>query len=496
MIKRNSIIESRLNIFLKHLDSSFFVKIFLMVLVIACNQVKVQNNEQPNILFIAIDDLNDWTGFLKGHPQAITPNMDQLASAGLNFTNAHCSAPGCSPSRNAILFGKEPFNSGLYAFYDKEIHTQLTEKYTSLPRLLKENGYETFGAGKIHHSSVVNENAWTDYLRGIEEKKVFAPNEGYVMEENSSKMSFRPTINPYEEHVDYQIASYGLDILQKKHEKPFFLAVGLIKPHLPFDAPKAFFDALPEQILPPLLFDQDLSDIPKEGQGDGFRRVANVARIEKDDAWNEVRRAYLASISWTDFNVGRVLDALENSPYAKNTVIVLWSDHGFHLGEKMTFKKFTLWEEATKVPFIIRDLRQSNTKGREISDPVSLINIYRTIADLAGIEAPEYVDGFSLLPLIKDPEVILETPALTTWGRGNYAVRSKDWRYIRYFDGTEELYNHKDDANEWYNVSDKASSVSKKKEMMSFIPENEEPLIKEYTLEWSVQGADRKRVKE
>lgn len=464
--------------------------LLLAALTICPANLLSQDKKQPNIVFIAIDDMNDWTGFLGGHPQASTPNMDKLANSGVNFTNAQCSAPGCSPSRNALLYGIEPFNSGLYPFYDgEETHVELRKKYTSLPQLLKQNGYNTYGAGKIHHGTRGNPAEWTDFLENDNDKKVFAPNEGIIFG-NNSKNSFRPTINPYEEHHDHKVASYGLEVLEQKHDKPFFLAVGIVKPHLPFDAPKPFFDALPRKILAPELYTDDLADIPKEGNG--FRRAAEYNNITKNNAWDDVRRAYLACISWADYNIGRVIDALEKSPYADNTVIVLWSDHGYHLGEKMTFKKFTLWEEATRVPFIIKDLRKKDAKGYNIDEPVSLINVYKTIADFTGIQTPDYVDGISLVPQITNSNAALKSPAITSWGRGNYAIRTKEWRYIRYFDGTEELYNHNTDKNEWYNVADKPENESKKAELRALLPKKGVPMVKENVSIWSIYGADKK----
>jgi len=333
----------------------------LLLLFVVLSLSGTQAQDKPNILFIAIDDMNDWTGFLGGHPQALTPNLDKLAEKGVNFTNAHCSAPGCSPSRNALLYGVEPFNSGLYPFYEHAIHEQLMEKYTSLPRFFKENGYQTFGAGKIHHISKDDKHEWSDYFVLKSSQKIFQEGVGYQVG-NSWEMSFRPTINSDEEHVDYQVASYGVEVLKQKHDLPFFLAVGIVKPHLPFDCPVRFFDALSEHIEPPAILEEDLIDIPAEGNS--FRRAGDDRLFRRDSAWEDVRRAYLACISWADFNIGRVLDELAKSPYAENTIVVIWSDHGFHLGEKMSFKKFTLLEEATRVPFIIYDGRKkSGMKG-------------------------------------------------------------------------------------------------------------------------------------
>jgi arylsulfatase A-like enzyme len=431
---------------------------------------------KPNILFIAIDDMNDWTGFLGGHPQAITPNMDKLAKKGVNFTNAHCAAPGCSPSRNSLLYGVEPFHSGLYAFYDQGgFSEEFMKPYTSLPELLQANGYDTYGSGKIHHRKDPTPREWTEYAKEKNKgKAIFDETEGY----GKGKMSFRPTLHPLEDHVDYMNTTFGVDILARKHDKPFFLAVGLIKPHLPFNAPKQFFDLYPKQIEPPRINPKDHDDIPAVGNAWAKRRDDN--QFKKDNAWNEVRRAYLACISWTDFNVGRLIDALEKSPYADNTVVVLWSDHGFAQGEKNHFRKFALWEETTRVPFIIWDARDKNAPvGRTVADGVSLINIYRTLTDLSGVAAPAYVDGFSLVPWLKDPGKPVAEPAICTWGRGNFTLRNKDWRYIRYYDGGEELYLHTKDPDEWTNLANNPEYAAVKKSLAAYLPKTEAPLILE-----------------
>ena len=449
-----------------------------------------KDQKKPNILFIAIDDMNDWTGFLGGHPQALTPNMDHLADAGINFTNAHCPAPGCAPSRNAIMYGVEPYQSGLYPFYDHEIHQDLHERYVSLPRLFKENGYATYGVGKVHHGSKGNPIEWTGYNQDIHGEKEFKEGAGYQVG-NSWKHSFRPTVNPLQEHADYQRASYGVEMLSRDHDRPFFLAVGFVKPHLPFDAPQRFFDALPDSIKPPAIKENDLNDIGREGRS--MCRRGDDRRFRRDNAWEDVRRAYLACISWTDYNVGRLLKALKQSPYASNTIVVLWSDHGFHLGEKHSFKKFTLWEEATRVPFIIRDMRNQNPeKGRQCDQPVSLIDIYRTLTDMTGLQTPEYVDGNSLVPQLKEPSRIIADPAVTSWGRGNIALRTENWRYIRYYDGAEELYWHDKDPYEWNNLIDDPGFKGRKLEMSRHLPESIAPLSnKDLVNRWSVYGADK-----
>lgn len=449
--------------------------------------------KKPNIVFIAIDDMNDWVGYMGGHPQAMTPNMDKLANEGVAFMNAHSVAPGCSPSRNALLYGIEPYHSGLYPFYEFDLHKQLKQKYTSLPTLLKSNGYNTYGAGKIHHGKEYGETEWTDYLDADHQPKAFAKDKGFS---TNKKNSFRPTTNPYEEMFDHQVASYGINVIKnkQKNDKPYFAAIGLVKPHLPFDCPVEFYDALPENITPPALLESDLNDIGKEGNS--MRRAGDDKRFTAKNQWGDVRKAYLSCIAWADYNVGRILDAVENSPEADNTVVILWSDHGFHLGEKKSFKKFTLWEEANRVPFIIHDRREKETEqGRKVTQAVTLINVYRTLAEMAGIKAPDYVDGNSLVPQLLNQSSPVLAPAIASWGRGNYAVRTENWRFIQYFDGDQELYNHQNDNNEWHNLAKLPEYKAKVEELSALLPKNEAPTVEEYISQWSIFGADKARLK-
>jgi arylsulfatase A-like enzyme len=443
-------------------------------------------NKQPNILFIAIDDMNDWTGFLGGHPQAQTPNMDKLAKRGVNFSNAHCSAPGCSPSRNALLYGAEPFNSGLYAFYDQGgFSDKILDGYVSLPELFKSNGYNTYGSGKIHHRREPTEVEWTEFYEKEKTNPLkFDDVEGYI-QGKKGKMRFSPTLNPLEDHTDYKNTSFGVDVLSREHDKPFFLAVGIVRPHLPFTCPKQFFDLYPKEVKPPRIKADDWSDIPAVGKA--MAKVGDDNRFKKDKAWNKVRRAYLACISWADHNVGRLIDALEASSYADNTVVVLWSDHGYGMGEKKHFRKFALWEETTRVPFIIWDAREKKAiAGREVKDGVSLINIYRTLAEMSGLDVPERVDGFSLVPQLNDPAKPVEGQAICSWGRGNYTVRTRDWRYTRYYNGGEELYDHTKDPDEWTNLAANPEYADVKKRLLEKLPQQEVPIVMDGLEGWSI----------
>jgi arylsulfatase A-like enzyme len=448
--------------------------------------------EKPNFIFIAVDDLNDWVGFLGGHPQARTPHLDALASQATVFENAQTVSPGCSPSRNAILYGIEPYNSGLYAFYGHAIHLSLQSRYISLPRLLKENGYKTFGAGKIHHGPEYSELEWSDYFSATKKPKVFAASKGFAIA-SDWKFGFRPVTNPLTDLRDHQVTSYGVKIIESNYDEPYFLAVGFTKPHLPLECPRRFYEPLSGSIAPPNILESDLDDIGPEANS--MRRAKDDRRFREKLQWEEVRRNYLACVSWIDYNIGRLLDALSSQSATRRTIVVLWSDHGFHLGEKMTFRKFTLWEESTRVPFLVSDSRTASAAGNRVASPVTLINIYRTIAEFAGVEVPEYVDGFSLVPHMENPDLKTPSPAITTWGRGNYSVRTANWRYIQYFDGDKELYNHSVDPNEWHNLANLSEHRERVASMASKLPSVEANTIEEHIQPWSLFGADARKIK-
>ncbi|EMI41327.1 sulfatase [Rhodopirellula sp. SWK7] len=440
-------------------------------------------DDRPNILMLCIDDMNDWCGFLGGHPQAQTPHMDKLAAKGVNFTNAHCSAPGCSPSRNALLLGVEPHKSGLYPFYKlKSVDRTVTDRYTNLPRFFKENGYTTCGVTKVFHNpdNTYQENeTWDDYASYGDVKIKGAMGKGFMADEEDRKKRYLrvcPGVNPPNDFVDYRTASHAVRFLEKSHGQPFFLAVGFIRPHIEFITPEANYDRFPASISSPPILENDLDDVPPVGQS--MARQSVVESFEEHECWDEIRRGYLSCISFTDDNVGRVMDALEKSPYLKNTIVVLWSDHGFHLGEKRSYTKFSLWEESTRVPFIIWDPRGQSGNGSACSEPVGLINVYRTLCELTGLEPPEYVDGMSLVPWLEDPTKPMEKPAMTTWGRGNYTLRTKNWRYTRYFDGTEELYDHRKDPQEWTNLASNPEYAEMKRDLArKWLPKTEAPRV-------------------
>jgi arylsulfatase A-like enzyme len=260
--------------------------------------------------------------------------------------------------------------------------------------------------------------------------------------------------------------------LHKQHDKPFFLTIGLHKPHMPWDVPRKYFDMHPlDQIELPKVLENDLADLPPAGvemanpQGD-HRRMLESGR------WKEAVQAYLAAISYADAMIGRLIDALDHSKYADNTIVVLWGDHGWHLGEKEHWRKFALWEEATRAPLIWIAPGVTHPDG-VCQRTVDFMSIYPTLCDLCGIDVPQHVEGKSLRPLLADPNAEWNTPALTTFGRGNHGVRSEGWRYIRYADGGEELYDETADPYEWTNLAGKPELASRKAELARMLPKEE-----------------------
>lgn len=418
-----------------------------------------------NVLFIPIDDMNHWVGHLGVHPQTKTPNIDRLASEGVAFNKAYCAAPACNPSRIALMSGLRPSTTGCYD------NAQDWRPHVDTDKLLNTTfmraGYEVFGAGKIYHGSYGNTKQWTSF---------FARPGGKTVRHASAKdagvggIKFSPLANSDEEMVDYKNVSFGIRQLQRKHDKPFFLAVGLIKPHMPFSVPKKWFDMFPlDEILLPPHIENDLEDVPAAGVKMA-KPTGDHAKILKSGRWKEAVQAYLATIAFADAQVGRLLDALEQSEYADNTVVCLWSDHGWSLGEKEHWRKFALWEEPTRTVFIWK-VPGVTSPGSQCDQPVDHMSVYPTLCSLTGIDRPEHVEGSDISSLLKDPAADWDQPALTTFHKDNHSFRSQRWRYIRYADGSEELYDHESDPNEWNNLASSAEYTPIKMLFLDSVPE-------------------------
>lgn len=440
---------------------------------------------RPNILMIAVDDLNDWVSPLGGHPQSITPNIDQLASKGMRFTNAHTPAPLCGPSRAAIFTGLNPSTSGIYLHVDDEKIKKASSQAaasTYLTHYFQENGYNTMGAGKLLHRGA-GDNLLQDY--GGHWGFGPYPDKHFKYEAEMTSTDWGPFPASDTEMPDFKIASYAIEQLGKSHDKPFFLAIGFNRPHVPWHVPQEWFDLIDlDSVQTPPYLKDDLLDAPE------ISRIIHEMPptpetewlIEKG-YWKEVVQAYLACVAFVDAQIGRVLDGLEASPYADNTIIVLWSDHGYHLGEKNIVAKMTLYEEATRIPLIFAGpgIKPDSACNRA----VGLIDIYPTLVELAGLPANPQNEGHSLIPLLSSPAMDWDHPALTFWGRNNTAVRTDRYRYIRYEDGSEELYDHQSDPNEWRNLANDDRTRSLRKQLGKHIPANQAPLSSVSTFRWN-----------
>ena len=435
---------------------------------VAAAPVGAAEPARPNVLFIAVDDLNHWVGYLGRNPQAKTPNIDKLAARGVAFTRSYCVAPACNPSRAALLSGLRPSTTGIY--HNSDDFTQAIPPAITLPATFRKAGYFVCGAGKIYHGGRARPEEWDDYFTRRAARKPIKKGAPVL----AGNFEITPLDNDDDAMPDYHVVNYAIEQLNQKHDKPFFLAVGLVKPHLPFSVPRKYYALHPlDQIKLPPYREDDLADLPPAGVRMA-RPGGDHAAIRKTDTWKQAIQAYLAAGSFADAQIGRLLDALDKSPHRENTIIVFWGDHGWHLGEKHHWRKFALWEEATRAPLIW--VAPGVTRpGGVCERTVDFMTIYPTLCDLCGVETPKHIEGASIRKLLADPKAAWDQPALTTHGRGNHAVRTERWRYIRYADDSEELYDEGKDPYEWTNLADRPESAAVKKELSRWLPTKEKP---------------------
>ena len=415
-----------------------------------------------------------------GHVQAHTPNIDRLAQRGILFRRAYCAAPLCNPSRASLMTGVLPSNSGVYENPQDWRQSERLKDAVTLPQYFRQNGYWVAGGGKLYHSN-------QDYLsRGYDHAESWdvrfpsrskqLPDPAVSVGQNLSGVQnrykffdFGPIDVDDSATMDGRTVDWAIEQLQKTHDKPFFLAVGIYRPHIPWYVPKKYYERLDtKNIILPEINENDLDDVPAPGKVLAFRENDHK-RIVGGGKWKEGVQAYLASVTFADAMLGRLLQAFDKSPYADNTVICLWSDHGWHLGEKLHWQKWALWEEATRVPliFVAPGISQPDTACDRV---VSLIDVYPTLVDLLGLPTKKDIDGQSLVPLMRDPGQEWNRPALTTVAHNAHAIRSERWRYIRYADGSEELYDHEKDELEWNNLAGIATYAEIKKQLNLLLP--------------------------
>jgi arylsulfatase A-like enzyme len=444
---------------------------------------------QPNVLFISVDDMNDWIGCLGGYNGVQTPNIDRLAKRGVLFANAHCASPLCNPSRTALLTGLRPSTTGMYN--NDQFWRPVLPNAVTLPMHFRANGYHVAGAGKVFHHTAGNNppDQWDDFQLQVFDdpwyrradwypwnKRVPAPKGHPFNGLDNFQGEFDWGVIPAEEreYGDQKAIDFGLKTLAKSHAKPFFLAIGLWHPHIPMFAPQKYFDMYPlEKIKIPYTPAGDLDDVPKIGQQWAAARRNEHDRIVREGKWRQAIRAYLAAITFADAMIGRLLDGLENSAHANNTVIVFWSDNGWHLGEKDHWHKSTLWQRSTHVPLIIAGPGiRPNTPPRK--QAVSLLDIYPTLVDLCGLPKRPQLEGLSLKPLLDNPGST-RPPAVIDFNQGNHAIRTERWRYIRYHDGTEELYDEATDKEDWTNLAADPKYAAIKAGLAKWIPKSAAP---------------------
>jgi len=474
--------------------------------------------DRPNVLFIALDDMNDWIGCYGGHPDAKTPNMDRLARRGVVFTNAHCVSPICGPSRAAVLTGMRPETTGVY--HNRGTYVDYVPRAVTFPEHFRANGYLALAAGKVNHGlgepdpklwdengpdcGVLGTPFIGDELHTAKMKperiinrgrlKITLPANGglsAIDRPNNTWDSFdwAPLDCPETDFPDRRIADWGVEQLERKHHKPFLLALGFYKPHQPFFVPRKYFDLYDPKTtsLPPTIAG-DLYDVPPPGRELATRPWTSGTHktVVAHGAWRDAVRAYLATVSFVDSLVGRVIDALDKSPHADNTWIILWSDHGWSLGEKEHWGKHVPWRESVRMPLMVippkNALPKGFTAGVRCNARVSLLDLYPTLLDACSLPTPPALplarggavrlEGKSLLPLVANPAAEWNNAVVSTVGRATHSVSTDRWRYIRYFDGSEELYDLRDDPREWFNIANRPEHAKLKRQLARHIPED------------------------
>jgi len=434
--------------------------------------------QKPNILFIAIDDQNDWIGCLKGHPQIKTPHIDKVAARGTLFTNAHCQSPLCNPSRTSLMTGLRPTTTGIYGLAPWFRTLDRFKDRVTLPQYLEQNGYKTFSTGKIYHGGYGRK-------KNDREFNVIGPPAG-VGAKPPKKLVNTPNPHPLvdwgtfphkdEEKGDWKVASWAVDQLNQKPQEPFFLSVGFFLPHVPCYATQQWFDLYPTETLqlPPVL-DDDRNDTPRFSWYLHWKLPEPRLKFLKEaNQWHNLVRSYLACTSFVDSQIGRVMDALQKNNLAENTIVVIWSDHGWHLGEKLITGKNTLWERSTRVPLIFAG--PGITEGAVCTRPAELLDIYPTLIELCDLPPRTDLEGHSLVPQLRDAGTPRKWPAITSHNRNNTSIRTENYRYIHYADGSEEFYDMQQDPAEWKNLIEDPNYSKLIEEHRAWLPTiNEKP---------------------
>ncbi|MCW5965079.1 MAG: sulfatase [Bryobacterales bacterium] len=432
-----------------------------------------QVQRKPNVLFLSVDDMNDY-GFHETYAGVKMPYLSAFKKSALTFRHAYCTAPACVPSRASVFSGLYPHTTGAYRNGCDPWQKGMFPSIETIPELFKRNGYTTFGLGKNMHAPLPPEREkamWDNeyYSGGF---GPFIPEEHRITDQWWNAI---PWEGPDEDFPDVTNSQATIEFLNKKHEKPFFIALGVWRPHTPFTAPKRFFDLYKDTDFafpPPGYRDNDLDDVPQEGKrlaavwGERFE----VSGENNPEMWRKILTGYFATTSFADWSIGRVIEALDRSAYAENTIVVLWSDNGYHCGEKDHWEKTTLWEKSCLVPAALR-VPGSRHNGEQCDRLVSLLDLYPTLVDYCQLSPPKQkLEGLSLRPLLEDPASRWDRPALTTYEENMSSVRDEQFRYILYPDGTEELYDHRIDPHEFTNLAKDRANDGVKARLRQAVP--------------------------
>ncbi|MDH4445367.1 MAG: sulfatase [Akkermansiaceae bacterium] len=459
-----------------------------------------------NVLFIAVDDLNDWVGCFGGNPQAITPNMDRLAKQQAMVMNkAYAPSTVCCPSRSALLTGMRTASIGVYGNRQNIKSAPKAKDVVTLPQYFSQHGYHTLSTGKIFHkhpaADGMDEGQWAfnEYATppgggngGMLWEK--SPSTSGVSEKGE-EFRWGAVKAPVQKTKDYISCKWAADQLQRDFGgKPFFLALGLSKPHLPWEVPQEFFDLYPLDKLKPVeIVRDDLDDIVGKNGKQLFRPDPRFLAADSTNLHLEAQRAYLANISYVDHCLGVLFDALAKSKYAENTIIMLWGDHGWHLSEKMKYGKTDLWEETCRVPLIVRvpGVTKSDFKCEGV---VNLLDMYPTLVELCGLPANAENEGRSFAPLLKNPSMEWNVPTLTTYQYKNHSFTDGRYRYTYYggkAGGAEELYDHSVDPLEHKNLAANPESQEIIARFKKYLPTHDEPDAPSNKL----SGADKRKMR-
>ncbi len=454
----------------------------------------------PNVLFIAIDDLNDWIGCFGGNPQVKTPNLDKFnAHGGMVMFDAHAPGTVCCPSRSALLTGVHAYKTGVYGNMNNLKNAPKAKDLVTLPEYFSQHGYHTLSMGKIFHKHPAKGDEkgkkteagqwafdeWHSNFPGIgvagEKRPVNGlPNlPGEKKSYHYTAFDWGPTIENNEKKMsDYKTANWAAEQLTNRDfEKPFFMAIGISKPHLTWYVPQKYFDMYPlEDIELPKTIPNDLEDIVDSKGRAVFHPSTSWLRAEKYGRHKEAVRAYLATITFVDDCIGVLLDGLAKSKYADNTIVVIWGDHGWHLGEKQKYGKTQLWQESCRVPLMVK-VPGVTPDNKRCTGVVNLIDMYPTLVELCGLPVNSKNDGRSFAKLLQNPDMAWNYPTLTTDGYLDHRIYDGRFSYLNHGDrGVEELYDHQKDPMEWRNLALDPEYSTVKARLKALLPDHNEPV--------------------